>query len=809
MQKQKLRLFPDCPCCGERLEKKNEILPGLVQCPKCKNEHYVDSEYAQKTLSALSAADIKKNARQFNEAIDDYETIAKENPQLVEPHWGLFLCTYGIVYVPNAEKNRHTPVIYHYLDDKPTENRHFYKVLELSKDKYKNKHFVAEGELINEVWKDSKASLKKPVKKPIKIELPDQSSTEIITENMNIQKRGSQIPKDYKADPILENKIKNAEIIYLKTNKFSRANKIFDEVLEADPCAQRALWGKLLCKLQISDLDLLGPNVKINTVFPLFENVMECLSKADDNIYLKILQKYLFKKLNSVNTFDEELFTYIQSWKKKGEQQTFANQLYTEIKALLENDKLTDASWLHTALAAATQFNQIDDQALYISKYIEIAQQLNAHELYKDALKLAEAVLMVDQKNQEALLIQLCTTYKVPQLSELHLVLRDLKQIKVFEDLIQSGYTNLDIFAELELAAIELIEQNNYKQAVQLIDLYILHLPKNEEKALSKALLAFSGSLIYNERFKDAEKYVNQLIELEPLLPAAHWNKLRIALNANTNFDLLMFSKKDLMEYPEFAHAINSTSNPEDYIKFYEIHDQLKQPIPESRMFKRIAKKHYEDLEKKCGDADISTFVTTIVPKMKKEVLKLAVEERARVTNLFIRSVFVIIMVGFAFVLSNIRVFFDPAETNDSFVVAWQFWIFLQSLGGYILIAVFVIPFILVYLGEGNGFIKGLLRGLLFGLLFAAIGLSAIAGMPWAITRYLGTILFGLSTVIVSGVLYGLVVIGSVFTLRAYHIKLMEKTESAKTSRASWINIVILSVIIIGALAFSVSSLIL
>ncbi|MBU1141169.1 MAG: hypothetical protein KKG64_01470, partial [Firmicutes bacterium] len=73
MQKQKLRLFPDCPCCGERLEKKNEILPGLVQCPKCKNEHYVDSEYAQKTLSALSAADIKKNARQFNEAIDDYE----------------------------------------------------------------------------------------------------------------------------------------------------------------------------------------------------------------------------------------------------------------------------------------------------------------------------------------------------------------------------------------------------------------------------------------------------------------------------------------------------------------------------------------------------------------------------------------------------------------------------------------------------------------------------------------------------------------------------------------------------------------
>jgi len=805
----KVRIFPDCPYCGERLEKKNELLPGLVQCPKCKNEHYVDATYDQKVMYLLSVADTKKNIKQFNEALNDYEALIHEHPELIEAYWGAFLCSYGIIYTEDTGQKRYMPILHRFSDDAPIQNRYYLKILELAKDKYKKKHFISEGELIDQVWKDSKPALKKAEKtKAKKIEVIEETPGEASAESSVIQKRGTKVPEGYKIDPILENKIKNAEVLYLKTGKYSRASKIFEEALEVDPCAKRALWGMLLCKLQVGDFELLGFNTKLSTVFPLFEEIMECLSKADENIYLAAFEKHFFKKLSSIYYFDEELYHYILSWKKKGEQKTFVNKLYVEIKKLLESDQVTDINWVHQALAAATTFDQIEDKELYITKYIEIAQDLNEHELYKDALKLAEVVLLENEKHQDALLIQLLATYKVPKISDLHLALKDLKQIKVFEDLVASGYRKIDVYSEIKYAAEDLVEQNNVKQAVLMFDLFVTHLPKNEEKVLVEALIDFSGELIYKEKFKDAEKYVNLLVEKEPLLPQAHWNKLKIALNANTNFDILMYGKKDLMEYPDFAHTINSTNNPVDYIKFYELHDQLKQPVPESRRFKKMASKHYEELENKCGNSDIHTFVTTIIPEMKKQIEVLVRDEQARVTNLFIRSVIVVIMLSFAFMLSNLRTFFGGGGTYDGPATAWYFWLFLKDLGGYIVIGVFVIVFMIESIAEGKGLVKGSLRGLLLGLMYAMIGLTAGAAIPWALVNYLGSFIFGLSSYIVSGALFGLVAIATFFVLRGYHLKLKEKTDNKKSLTASWINMIILIVIILAGLAFSLKSLI-
>ncbi|PKK96433.1 MAG: hypothetical protein CVV58_06390, partial [Tenericutes bacterium HGW-Tenericutes-3] len=488
MQKTKTRLYPDCSCCGQRLEKKNEILPGLLQCPKCKNEHYVDLSYDQKVMSLLSEADLKKNASQFNEAYDLYEAIAHDYPTLSEAHMGMFFCSYGIIYKVTDGIERYKPKIHQYIEDIPTENRHYLKALEVTKDKYKKKHLIEEGEVIDQIWRETKPLLKKAektkVRKVIPVELP---SEEELAESPLIQRRGSRLPEGYKVNPILENKIKNAEVIYLKAGKYGRANKLFEEVLEVDPCARRAIWGKLLCRLQVSDIELLGFNTKLSVIFPLFEELMTCLSKADENIYLNAFEGYLFRKLSSVGVFDEELYNYIQEWKKKGEQKVLANKLYAFIKTLLEDEKKTSIDWLHTALSKATEFDQVENQKLFMTKYVEIAQDLNALELYKDALELVEAVIASDPKNQDALLIQLCSTYKVPKLSDLHTVLKDVKQIKVFEQLIDSGYKDLDIFDELRLAAVDLIEQKNYKTATALIDLFIAKLPKGNDEALVEA----------------------------------------------------------------------------------------------------------------------------------------------------------------------------------------------------------------------------------------------------------------------------------------------------------------------------------
>jgi|GEM_PF-1313914 len=810
MQKQKARKFPDCPYCGERLEKKNEILPGLIQCPKCKNEHYFDQAYPQQALTKLSQADLKRVNKQFVEAYDDYEMISSENPDLADAHWGMFLSMYGIVYAPNDTLKRYGPTVQIYLNEAPTKNKYYLNVLALSKDKYKNQHFIEEGEIIDKIWSETKPALKKSLKKPKKKDADEEDANGSV-ETAAYKNIGSKLPKDYQIDPILENKIKNAEIIYMKANKFGRANKIFDEALETDPYAKRALWGKLLCKLQVSDFDLLGLNTKLNVAFPLFEEVMECHKKADENIYLKAFEEFLLKKFRSNQIFDEELYAYILNWKNRYDQHAFAKTLYNEIKTFLEKDGLIDVNWIHIALTESLRFIEKENPQEYLEKYIETAINLNQDKLYKDALKVVDVILSIDEGNQDALLIQLCATYRVPELTELHTALRDLKQIKVFDDLIQSGYQDLDIFMELRLAALELIENGNAKLALQFIDLLLESLPVQHVDMLNDSLLEFSENLIYKEKFKEAEKYVNHLIHNLPLLPAAHWCKLKIALGANTNFDVLMHSKKDLMEYPDFEHAINSTSHPEDYIKFYEIHDSLKQATPQGRAFKKMANKHYDDFEELCGNVDIHTFVTETVPKLQKHVKRATNEDQSGVSNIVVRSVIVLILVGFAFVISNERALFDLYDSNSGHDVAWYLYQFYKNTGGYAILGLMFITFLLTALKEGNSFGKSLLKGFLLGLMFTAIGLAMVAGIPWALTKYLGDTLFrfsdityfGLSTVVVSGALFGIVIIAIVIILRGFHIKLLDSTNSKKAFGLSIVNMVILSLIVLGALAVS------
>ena len=75
------------------------------------------------------------------------------------------------------------------------------------------------------------------------------------------------------------------------------------------------------------------------------------------------------------------------------------------------------------------------------------------------------------------------------------------------------------------------------------MDIYIEKIPKKEIKTLNESLQDFSDHLIYHERFKEAEKYLNLLLTNDSRLPAAYWSKLKIALKARTNFDVLMLCK--------------------------------------------------------------------------------------------------------------------------------------------------------------------------------------------------------------------------------------------------------------------------
>ena len=157
----------------------------------------------------------------------------------------MFLSTYGIVYIEENKNTRYIPVIHQFYDEVPTLNKHFLKVLELSKEKYMKNYYLKECEFISKTWEAAKSTIKrvKPVKakeKVVVVSKPVEPEVHAIYPSKPV---GKDLTKGYLIDPIIENKIKSAEQIYLNTKKFSRACKVFEEVLKVDPLAQKAWRG--------------------------------------------------------------------------------------------------------------------------------------------------------------------------------------------------------------------------------------------------------------------------------------------------------------------------------------------------------------------------------------------------------------------------------------------------------------------------------------------------------------------------------------------------------------------------------------
>ena len=810
MQSPKKRYYPDCYICGNKLEKKNEILPGLVHCPICKYEHHVDQSYDQNIMERLSIADKLRNTLQFDEALKHYQSIIDDERLSFEAHLGLFLNTYGISFVQDPVDKRFNPIMHKIIEEQPSKNRYMIQVIDMASDPYKKKHYIREQEKYDQLWLSSKPVVPKKIHQKIlepllekKVEKPIKVLTPVI-DVVETKPIGVQAVKNYKIDPIIENKIKNAEIIYLKANKFSRAEKIFDEALAVDPHAKQAIWGKILCKLQVMDLDLLTPGTSLKPIFPLFEQIMACVGEKEDNPYLAALEKHLYKMLNQASTFDSELFEFILSWKKEPSQRMIAHNLYGMIRKNLEKEVHENILWVHEALAATSRFLIDIDKEGYVSQYNDTLRRLTELKFYKDVLQMTDVVLQVEPRCKETLILQICAIYKVPRLSELHHVLRDLKFMPSFEKLLLGIYEIPEFFAEIKKAILETIHEQNYKFALQLMDIYIEKIPKKEIKTLNESLQEFSDHLIYHERFKEAEKYLNLLLTNDSRLPAAYWSKLKIALKARTNFDVLMLCKKDLMQYPDYESAINSVEHPDEYLKFYQIHDDLRKKSMDSRMFKKAVSGNYDYFNNQCKTENVLTFVSTIHPKMEEDVSLIVGEEKAAISNLVIRSLIVLCIVSFGFVLGNIQMLFDPLLTADSLVIAANMLNILTKVILFGLLPLFLILFIWSSPSTEETYIKGLLKGVLFGLLSTLIFAVVVGIIPWAAVRFLGNFVLNISSWYLPAGLLGVGGLGILFVMIKFHNDLKDSVLFGRFKPISISNIIFLGFIWISAIVISI-----
>lgn len=794
---QNQNLFPHCLCCGERLEAKHRILDGLFQCPKCKNEHYFTMDYQPDMIAHLLTADQLRNSHLYDEAFKQYESLSKKYPQLVNAFWGMFLSTYGIVYIKDQKSPRYIPAIHTFYDESPLKNKYYLKTLDLSKDSYMKKIFIKECEFITSMWESASSTIKKVktavVKdetvvqtKPVEIEPPIQLPEKKVGQNLN---------EAYKSDPLVENKINSAEQIYLQGKKFSRAIKVFDEIIKTDPYAVKARWNKILATLEVTTFDDVNPKVKLDSVYQMFEEMMGFIKPNQENTYLQAFESHLLRKLIETSEFDQSLYNFILAWKKAGEKQLFADLIYQEIIKKIKQANLTTVEWIHQALESLTQGISKKDQRV-VKKYVDLAEHINPLGFHKDALLLAQTVLKEYPNHIQANRISICAFYQVKKLEELRYVIKDLKFVDFMNPLLIVSHKPMDIFAEVKFAILSLIDQKSYKLSQQMISKYISLLPKDEVSTLQESLLDFTKYLIYHYQFKEAEKHVNHLLEIDDKLAAAYWAKFMITLRAHTHFEVLMLTKhKDLMKYPDFDKAMNSTSQNKAYIQFYEIQDSLKEPTPDNNMFKKIAHRKFQHFDDMCKYESLGHFVSDIYPQIKKEIPTLFHDEQKAMMNIINRSVIVTILVLFSFIMSHMRLLFDASNTSDPLIVADFVLNFVNDLVLIIFVPALMILYISISIREQETVSKGVLKGFLLGLIFSILSLGLLGLIPWLSARYLTTTLFNLSPYIVPSVVFGITLVSNFFILRLQHKKLVKAKVSPSFLKVSFRNVLILSIV--------------
>jgi hypothetical protein len=287
-------------------------------------------------------------------------------------------------------------------------------------------------------------------------------------------------------------------------------------------------------------------------------------------------------------------------------------------------------------------------------------------------------------------------------------------------------------------------------------------------------------------------------------LPSAHWSKLKIALKAHTNFDVLMLCKKDLMQYKDYENAINSVEHPDEYLKFYEIHDNLRKKSMESRMFKKAVSGNFDYFNHQCKTENVMTFVSTIHPKMDEDVSLIVGEEKAAILNLLIRTLIVLCIVSFGFVVGNIQMLFDPLLTSDSLTIAANMLNLLTKIVFMGLLPLFLIVFALTCPSTEEVYVKGLLKGILFGLISTAVFAVVVGVIPWAAVRFLGNFVLSISTWYLPAGLLGVGGLGIIYVFIKFHNDLKDSVLFGRFKPISISNIVFLSFVWVAAIVISI-----
>ena len=759
--------LPNCMSCGAPLSQSNQIKPGLIKCPSCKNEYYVKDAYSESVISKLEHANRRRMEYHFDEAYEEYESLARQEPNLIEAHWGLFLSTYGIVHVKDSDEGRHIPTMNRYLDDSVSKNKHLKTVLELADNEEKKNHFLSEANYIEDIrntiqghmknqdqydificykssvetehgrmptvdskhaqsiyrflidqgykniffaeetlkgkpganweaaiytalssakvmlllcskedfikapwvknewsrfikymeWDPTKALL--PIRiqnfdfnllpqkiKPfqgIDLETVDfkdhllsfvqknvvtrlgerikKRKIEVVEErNVNRQpveivtrKIGGQNITDYKINPSLDLKIQNAMKIYMNRNKFSAAMRQFDEVIQADPHAKEAIWGKILCLMTVQDFKDIAPNKSVKNTYDVFNQLMNAISKEEAPTYVEYYKQFCLKKLEKTGEFDGELFDFILGWCTPEEQEEFSGRLYNLILAEMLSHPTID-KWLMNAMDAATKTLPQRKTKTFIKRYLTISEKLIQNQKFPMVKSLLNVVLGIDAFNDKANELLFLCKYKVIDMPSFSNQIEGLEFVPDLEQLLKTGYKDRAVFDAIYDAAVSKIKKQT-KKAVELFDTFSSYIPEHFDSFYHLAILQFANHLIMHEKYDIADKYLLQHISDFPQNAEAYFIRMKVTLKMKNYFEVLVNYDKELMDIQDYANAVNSTTANQHFIEFMDLHTELHKKTKASKIMKKQFMRFLENMNDFDGTVTSKTFVHSTFPE--------------------------------------------------------------------------------------------------------------------------------------------------------------------------------------------------
>ncbi len=397
---------------------------------------------------------------------------------------------------------------------------------------------------------------------------------------------------------------------FLDKRLFDAAIVQFNTILRKNKTNYKAYFGRFLASLQINESFL--NNLNHSKFKPHFNR----------NLNIKDVElaiDYAPTKSLAAKTLSDTIliFRYMQYWQINT---SYKYEIITELYKLLisyteaeQTKELKEILWedfeyvnehdtyyidnllkLHQVSVLSTEDSNPET---YIKETSKIVRMLLKGKQYKKAKDLNDKLLRIDPHESELLFNQGMITLKADTDVLFIESIIYLKKFKALESLITRA-KNPDISLARILKATKNININlftrQYKKAVKVIDISLSYLSNFSKEELINELIYFGNFHLELSKFKESNKYFNEVLELDEFNINGLWGKVKAQKHCRTDYEVID-KEIDLIKVKEFNVLINTE---QDTTYFTNIYEHVKQGTLNTDQLLEIKSRHLGVLER-------------------------------------------------------------------------------------------------------------------------------------------------------------------------------------------------------------------